>query len=86
MNIRLLEQVASHGLAGAAFEQDVVGNDHGGAPVLFQDREDVLDEVELFVTRRCPEVVAVDGQRLARRLAGVVHDRDAALLTERRIG
>ena len=34
----------------AIFEEDVVGNDDGGAAVLLQDGEDVLEEVELFVT------------------------------------
>ena len=32
---------------GAAFEKDVVGNNDGGAAALFQDREEVLEEVEL---------------------------------------
>ena len=36
---------------GAAFEEDVVGNDDRGSAVLPQDGEDVLEEVELFVTR-----------------------------------
>jgi hypothetical protein len=33
--------------AGAAFEEDVVGNDDRGAVVLLQNSEDVLEEVEL---------------------------------------
>jgi len=32
---------------GAAFEKDVVGNNDGGAVVLLQNREDVLEKVEL---------------------------------------
>ena len=41
--------VAADGLAGAAFEQHVVGHHHGGAAVLPEQGLDVLDEVELFV-------------------------------------
>ncbi len=33
--------------AGAAFEEHVVGNNDRGATVLFQNCEDVLEEVEL---------------------------------------
>jgi hypothetical protein len=35
------------GFARAAFEEDVIGNDDRGAAVLFQDRKDVLEEIEL---------------------------------------
>ena len=35
---------------GAAFEEDVVGNDDRSAAVLLQNGEDVLEEVELFVS------------------------------------
>ena len=31
---------------GATFEENVVGNNNRGAAVLFQDGEDVLEEVE----------------------------------------
>ena len=54
--------------------------------VLLEDGEDVLEEVELLVRRRRPEIVAVDDQRLLRRLAGLVDDGDAALLPEGGIG
>ena len=37
------------GFAGAAFEEDVIGHGDRGVAVLLQDREDVLEEVELFV-------------------------------------
>ncbi len=32
---------------GAAFEEDVIGNNDRGAAVLLQDGEDVLEEIEL---------------------------------------
>jgi len=41
--------------AGAAFEEDVVWNNDGGAAVLLEDGEDVLKEVELFVARASPD-------------------------------
>jgi hypothetical protein len=41
----LLEQFASSSFAGAAFEEDVIGNDNRGAAVLLQDRKDVLEEL-----------------------------------------
>src|SRR5436190_19392996 len=54
--------------------------------MLLQDRENVLNEVELLVAGRRDEVIAIADQRLLRRLAGLIHDRDAALLADRRIG
>src|SRR5437868_4881618 len=44
-----LRCASARAFAGAAFQEDVVGNDDGGAAVLLQDGEDVLEEVELFV-------------------------------------
>jgi len=54
--------------------------------VLFEDGEDVLQEVELLVAGRRPEIVAVDDQRFALLVAGVVDDSDAAFLAEGRVG
>jgi hypothetical protein len=47
VNVGLLEEFASYCLASAAFKEDVVGNNDSGAAALFQDGEDVLEEVEL---------------------------------------
>ena len=49
----------SRGLAGDAFKEHTIRNDYRGAAVLLQYREDVLQEVELFVTRARPEIVAM---------------------------
>ena len=65
MHVGLLEQFAADRLAGAALEEHVVGQHHRRAAVLLEDREDVLEEVELLVAGRGPEVVAVDGERFA---------------------
>ena len=53
--------------------------------MLLQDGEDVLEEVELFVARARPEIVAMDDERLFLFVAGFVDDGDAALFSERRI-
>ncbi len=60
MDIALVQELAADGLAGAAFEQHVVRHHDRGAAVVLQHRLDVLDEVELLVGGRGPEVVALD--------------------------
>jgi hypothetical protein len=60
VNVALVQELAADGFAGAAFEQDVVGYDHGGAAVLPEQGFDVLDKVELFVRGSGPEVTALD--------------------------
>ena len=62
------------------------GTTTAARPLIFEQRLDVLDEVELLVAGRGPEVVAHDGQVLALLLALLVDDQDARLLAERRIG
>jgi hypothetical protein len=51
VNIGLLEELAADGLAGAAFEKDVVGQDNRGAAMLVEDGKNVLEEIELLVRR-----------------------------------
>src|SRR5947208_14637899 len=53
--------------------------------MLLQDGEDVLEEVELFVARAGPEIVAMNNERLFLFVARFVDDGDAALLSEWRI-
>ena len=64
VDVALVEQLAADGLAGAALEEHVVGHDDGGAAVDLEQRLDVLDEVELLVRGRRPEVGPVVGERL----------------------
>ena len=54
------EELAPDRLAGAALEEDVVGQHHSRAAVGVEDRHDVLDEVELLVARCRVEVLAFD--------------------------
>jgi len=60
----LLEQLATNCFTHAAFKEDVVGHDDRGAAVLLQDGEDVLEEVELFVARARPKIIALHDERL----------------------
>ena len=53
----MLEQAPTHRLAGAALEDDVVGNHDRGSPVHLEQRVDVLQEVELLVAGGDREVV-----------------------------
>ncbi len=86
VHVRLLEQLAANRLTCPAFEEHVVRHDDSGPAMLLEDREDVLEKVELLVAGRRPEVVAVDRQAFLLRLAFFIHNRHAALLAERRIG
>src|SRR3989338_4560 len=53
--------------------------------MLLEDREDVLEEVELLVARRGPEIVAVDRETFLLCFALLGNDSHAALLAEGRI-
>ena len=86
MNVALVEELPPNRLARAPLEQHVVGDDDRRPPVLGQDRPDVLDEVELLVAGRRPEVLPDDGQRLALLLAIGADDEDARLASEGRVG
>src|SRR5439155_21618766 len=86
VHIRLLEQLAADRLSCSAFEEHVVRHDDGSSAMLFENREDMLEKVELLVAGRRPEVVAVNRQALLLRLALLINNRYAALLPEWRIG
>jgi hypothetical protein len=71
-----VQQPAADGLARATFEQDVVGYDDRSCPLDRQEGLDVLDEVELLVGRRRPEVLTHDREGLALGLPLGVDDLD----------
>ena len=81
-----LHESLADGLAGATFEKDVVGQDHGGLAGGFEKRADVLEKVELLVRSRRPEVLAVVDEVLLLLLAFLIGEGHAALLAEGRIG
>ncbi len=86
MEVDVSEQAAPDGLAGAALEEDVVGQDDGGQAVRGEHGHDVLEEVELLVRRGGEEVGAVVILALAVGLAVVADNAIALLPAERRIG
>ena len=86
VHVALLQQVAPHRLAGPALEQHVVGHDDGAAAVDLEQRLDVLEEVQLLVLGRGPEVLPLVGLVFLLQVARLVDDGDAAFLAERRIG
>src|SRR5665213_2519031 len=58
MNVELLQQPLAQCLTGPALEQDIVRKDNGGSTVDVENRLDVLEEVQLLIGGRHPEVVA----------------------------
>ena len=86
VHVGLLQQLPPHGLAGAALEQHVVGDDDGAAAVDLEQALDVLEEVQLLVLGRGPEVGPLVGLVLLLQVALFVHDGDRRFLAERRIG
>src|SRR6185437_14845473 len=81
-----MEELAPNGLPRSAFEENVVRHHDGSAAILLEQGFDVLDEVELFVGSRRPEVVTFDDVPFPGDLAYFADDGRAALLPKRRIG
>ena len=75
-----------NGLPGPALKQHVVGHDDGTPPVHLQQRLDVLEEVQLLVLRRRPEILAFVAVLLLFQVALFIDDGDAGLFAEGRIG
>lgn len=85
MNVELIQEFAANGLPGTALEQHIVRNDDGGSAPDFEECFDVLEEVQLFVGRRGPEVVPLVGQRFLDCLSLGARHGDAAFLAKRGI-
>ena len=68
VHVGLLEQFTPHRLPRSAFEKHVVRHDDRGSPMLLEDREYVLQKVELFVARRSPKIITVNRQTFLLRL------------------
>jgi hypothetical protein len=86
MHVALVQELSPDSLPCPAFEQDIIRDNDGSPAILLEQRLDVLQEVQLLVRGRGPEVVALVGLFLLRDLAFLAHDGDAALLSEGRIG
>ena len=78
VHIALIQYLAADGLSRPTFEKDVVRNDHGSAAILYQQRFDVLDEIESLIGSRRPEVLTFDNISFLRDLAFLADDRRAA--------
>src|SRR4026209_878755 len=83
MHVTVVEELATDGLPCSALEEDIVRHDDGGAAIDRKDRFHMLDEVQLLVRGRRPEVVALVGLTFLRDFALLPNDRVAALLAER---
>ena len=59
VNVCLFEEFTADGFTCAAFEENIIRNNNRGAAVLLQDREDMLEEIELLVAGARPEIVAM---------------------------
>ena len=86
VHIALVQELAPDGFPCPTFEEDVIRHHDRGAAILLQQGFDVLDEIELLVGGRRPEVVTLDDVPLLGDLALFADDGRAALLPERRIG
>ena len=86
VNVRLLQQLPPHGLARSSLEQHVVGDDDRATAVDLEQALDVLEEVQLLVLGRCPEVGPLVRLVLLFQVALFVHDGDGRFLPEWRIG
>lgn len=60
MDICLLHEFTSDRFACAAFKEHVIRHDDRRATMLLEDREDMLEEVELLVAGTRPEVIPAD--------------------------
>ena len=81
-----LEQVLPDGLTRATLKQHVIGHHDGGAARGLEHGADVLNEIELLVGGRRPEVLPVIGQVVRLFLAFIVGEAHGAFFAERRIG
>jgi hypothetical protein len=85
MHVALVEQAAPDGLTRAALKQHIIRHDDGRAATNGQQTVDVLDEVELFVARGHPEVVALVRIVIAGNPAELIDGTEAGFPAERRI-
>ena len=86
MHIAIVQQPAANQFASTALKKHIVRHHHRCTAIDLQDRAHMLNEVELLVAGRRPEVVADNNQRLALFVAIFANHGDARLFAERRIG
>lgn len=69
VDVEAVQEAPADLLDGARLEEDVVGQNDGGATVLVETANSVLEEIELVVGGRRDEVVALVAFPLARQEA-----------------
>lgn len=62
MEVTGLHDLLPDRLSGSSFKEDIIRKDDGCLPTGLEDSMNVLQEVELLVTGRDPEVLPVIGQ------------------------
>ena len=80
------KQLLSDDFTRTALKEHVIRHDDSGLARGFQDRIDVLDEVELLVAAGRPEILTVIDEVCLLLLAFFVGEREGGFLAERRIG
>jgi hypothetical protein len=85
MDVALVQELAADRFARTALEQDAVRDDDGAPAARRNERLDVLEEAELLVRRRRPEVVTHHDEVRALRFTRRVHERHRRLAAERRV-
>ncbi len=85
MHIEILQQSLADHLACAALEQHIIRHNNGCPAMDREDGFDVLEEIELLVTRADPEIIAHDNISLAFLSPLLVDIGDAAFLAKGRI-
>ena len=82
MDIAFVQQFLADGLTRSSFKQDVIRHDNRRRAVDFQNRFDVLKEVELFVGGGRPEILPFVDERVFPRTPFFIHNCDAAFLAK----
>lgn len=76
------EQLLPNDLASAALKEHVVRDDHSGLACRFQDRIDVLNEIELLVAAGGPEILTVIDEILFLLLAFLIGKGEGGFFAE----
>src|SRR2546425_5191534 len=86
VDVAFVKELPAHGFPRTALKEHVVGNYDGRTSVDFQDRLDVLHEVQLLIRGGGPEVITHHGEGLALLIPFLVHKHHARLLAKRWVG
>jgi len=85
MQVGCFHQLFPDCFTGPTFEQNIVGNNHGGKAGCFEHRRDVLDKIQLLVAGGRLEILTVVSQIVFFLFAFIVGKSLTALFPEWRI-